>query len=79
MGNTLKGSAVSTEQQVGNIKQTKDIMNNLHATIKHNDETIFKLQSEMRSKEENYKRVINQLERDIAAIKEDFSREANKK
>ena len=49
MGNTLKGSAVSTEQ-VGNIKQTKDIMNNLHVTIKHNDETIFKLQSEMRSK-----------------------------
>ena len=79
MGNTLKGSAVSTEQQVGNIKQTKDIMNNLHVTIKHNDETIFKLQSEMRSKEENYKRVINQLERDIAEIKEDFAREANKK
>ena len=33
----------------------------------------------MRSKEENYKRVIGQLERDIAEIKEDFAREANKK
>lgn len=44
-----------------NIKQTKDIMNNLHLTIKHHDETIFKLQSELRSKEDTYKKAITKL------------------
>ena len=33
-----------TEQQ-SNIRQTKDIINNLHLTIKQSDETIFKLQT----------------------------------
>jgi hypothetical protein len=31
-------------------RQTKDILHNLHVTIKQSDETIFKLQTELRTK-----------------------------
>jgi hypothetical protein len=33
------------ERSFVNNRQTKDIINNLHLTLKSNDETIFKLQS----------------------------------
>jgi hypothetical protein len=37
------------------------------------------LQTELRTKEENYKRTITKLERDISDLKEDQSRDASKK
>ena len=62
MNSRLVGSGVSTEQ-VTNTKQTKDIMNNLHVTIKHNDGIISKLTNEMRTKEDSYKKIIGNLNR----------------
>lgn len=58
----LKSSMVESEQH-STSRQTKDIINNLHVTIKQSDEAIFKLQSELRTKEENAKKTITRLER----------------
>jgi hypothetical protein len=46
--NPLKGSGMSVDQV--SARQTKDILHNLHVTIKQSDETIFKLQTELRTK-----------------------------
>ena len=58
---SLKASNI--EEQPATTRQTKDIINNLHITIKQSDETIFKLQTDLRTKEDNYKRTITKLER----------------
>lgn len=60
-------------------RQTKDIISNLHASLKQNDETIFRLQTELRNKEDTYKRTITKLEREIDDLKEDHVRELNKR
>jgi hypothetical protein len=67
------------EHNLNNTKQTKDIMNSLHQSLKQNDETIFKLQSELRTKEDTYKRTIGRLERELVELKEEHTRESGKK
>lgn len=59
---------------MSNTRQTKDIINNLHINLKQNDETIFRLQTELRNKEDTYKRTISKLEREISDLREDHAR-----
>lgn len=54
---------------MSNTRQTKDIINNLHINLKQNDETIFRLQTELRNKEDTYKRTISKLEREISDLR----------
>jgi chromosome segregation ATPase len=70
---------VSENEPLSNTRQTKDIINNLHISLKQNDETIFRLQNELRNKEDTSKRTITKLEREVADLKEDHARELSKK
>ena len=48
-----------------NTRQTKDIILSLQTSLKQNDETVFRLQGELRIKEEGHKRAISSLQREI--------------
>lgn len=74
---SLKASHL--EPEPASTRQTKDIINNLHLTIKQSDESIFKLQAELRTKEENYKKIIGKLERELDEVKEEHARQISKK
>lgn len=73
----MKASNASM-QAPSNTRQTKDIINNLHSTIKQSDEALFKVQNELRTKEDNYKRTINKLEKQIEELNQDLSKKSNK-
>jgi hypothetical protein len=65
LGQAKQVNAEYLDRSMTNNRQTKDIINNLHLTIKGNDEVIFKLQSELRTKDDNYRRNVTRLERDL--------------
>ena len=75
--NNMKASNASFEAQ-SNTRQTKDIISNLHLTIKQSDEALFKVQNELRNKEDSYKRTITKLERQISELNEELSKKSNK-
>ncbi len=63
----MTNSKVNTENDNSTTnRQTKEIINNLHISLKQSDETIFKLQKEIRIKEDSTKRTISKLEREIS-------------
>ena len=51
----------------------------LHATIKSHDETIFRLQSELRTKEEAHRRVLRKVEKELEDAKENHTRDITRK
>lgn len=57
----------------------KDIINTLHATLKQNDETIFRLQSEMRNREETHKRTLRKMEKELEDAKDQHTRDIARK
>ena len=57
------------EDAMNNTRQTKDIILSLQTSLKQNDETIFRLQGELRTKEEARKRAISSLQREIEELK----------
>jgi Skp family chaperone for outer membrane proteins len=53
---------------------SKDMIAGLHSTIKSHDETIFRLQSELRSKEEAHRRALRKMEKELEDARDTHTR-----
>lgn len=58
---------------------SKDMFAGLHATIKSHDETIFRLQSELRAKEETHRRALRKIEKELEDARENHARDLTRK
>lgn len=55
-------------------RQTKEIITSLHLSLQQNDETILRLQNELRVKDDVCKKRVQTLERDIEGLKDENNR-----
>lgn len=55
------------------------MINTLHATLKQNDETIFRLQAELRNRDETHKRAVRKLEKELEDAKDQHKHDLARK